>query len=116
VASEAAIVPVTELVEGQTYKLYVQNFMMGSQINVFLIKGLERTGPMVATIAEFDDSEGMVELEWMAPVGLGGARNSGNEQKYYLTASVGNLPALFANSQAFTIVPVASAARKKRRK
>lgn len=115
VAAEAAIVPVTELVEGQTYKLYVQNFMKSSQVNVFLIKGLERTGPMVATIADFDDKEGMVELEWMAPVGLEGASNSGNEQKYYLTASVGNLPALFANSQAFTIVPVASAARKERR-
>jgi len=115
VASEAAIVPVTELVEGQTYKLYVQNFMKGSQINVFLIKGLERTGPVVATIADFDDSKGMVESEWMAPVGLEEASSGGKKPKYYLTASVGNFPAFFANSQAFTIVPVASAARKERR-
>jgi len=115
VASEAAIVPVTELVEGQTYKLYVQNFMKGSQINVYLIKGLERTGPVVATIADFDDSKGMVESEWTAPIGLEGASSGGKEQKYYLTASVGNFPALFANSQAFTIVPVASVARKERR-
>ena len=115
VASEAAIVPVTELVEGQTYKLYVQNFMKGSQINVFLIKGLERTGPVVATIADFDDSKGLVESEWTAPIGLEGASSGGKDQKYYLTASVGNFPALFANSQAFTIVPVASVARRERR-
>jgi hypothetical protein len=110
VASEKAIVPVTQLVEGETYKLYVQNFMKGSKININLVQGLSGMGPVVATIASFnDDATGMEELSWTAPEGI--AKGPNGLSRHYLTASVDNLPAFFTNSQAFQFVPADAASK-----
>lgn len=98
VASDSAIAPVTEVMAGETYKLYVQNFMKGNNVNVNLIEGLGKTGPAVTTLRDFNDDAKVAEVEWTVPTGLVEGK------KYYLRAAVEALPALYANSQAFTFV------------
>jgi hypothetical protein len=109
VASDAAIAPVAEVAEGQAYKVYVQNFMKGAKLSLQLVKGLDRSGPVVASIESFEDGgepgtgAGMTELLWTPPAGLKALEKPGEINKYYLKASVDSFPALFANSQAFTL-------------
>lgn len=106
-ASEKAITPISKIIEGETYKMYIQNFMKGAKINIHMVKGLDRTGPVIASISDFNDNDGdgITELAWTAPLGLKGKEQEGDVNKYYLLANVESFPALFANSQAFTIAP-----------
>jgi len=117
VASDAAIAPVAEVAEGTAYKVYVQNFMKGAKLSLQLVKGLDRSGPVVATIESFEDDggeprtgAGLTELSWTPPAGLKALEQAGEVNKYYLKASVDSFPALFANSQAFTLKGAATGA------
>lgn len=104
-ASDAAIAPVAEVTEGQAYKVYVQNFMKGAKLSLQLVKGLDRSGPVVVAVESFEeeDESGMAELMWVPPPGLKEREQRGQINKYYLKASVDSFPALFANSQPFTL-------------
>jgi hypothetical protein len=116
VASESAIAPVAEVVEGSEYKVYVQNFMKGAKLSLQLVKGLDRAGPVVASIESFEDDAAaagtgasLTELKWTPPPGLKALEKPGEINKYYLKASVDSFPAFFANSQAFTLSGAAAA-------
>jgi hypothetical protein len=69
VADGKSIVPVSKLVPGETYKVYVQNFPQGSEVNVKLLNGFKLDGPTVATIKSFDD-DGTSEVAWTVPEGI----------------------------------------------
>ena len=113
-ASDSAIAPVAEVAEGQEHTIFVQNFMKGAKVSLQLVKGLDRTGPVVAAIDSFEDAPGaggMAELKWTPPAGLKAMEKPGEINKYYLRASVDSFPAFFANSQAFTLSAGAAAAQ-----
>ena len=113
-ASDSAIAPVMEVAEGKEHIIFVQNFMKGSKISLQLVKGLDRSGPVVAAIDSFDDAvgpAGLTALKWTPPAGLKAMEKPGEINKYYLKASVDAFPAFFANSQAFTLAAAAGAAQ-----
>jgi len=96
VADDVSIVPIKTLEPGATYKIYVQNFPAGTKLNIKLLNGLKKDGPVIATIDSFDD-DGISEVEWVAP--LGGEVST---DKYYLQVQPAEFPALFAFSQVFS--------------
>ena len=61
-----SIEPVKFLAPGETYTVFVQNFPKGSQIDLKLMDGVASAGPVVASIASFDD-DGLSELRWTVP-------------------------------------------------
>ena len=69
VADDKSIVPLTKLVPGETYKVYVQNFPYGSEVSVKLLSGFSLDGPTVATIKSFDD-DGTHEVDWTVPADM----------------------------------------------
>ena len=103
-ADDTSIEPVRSIVPGETYKIYVQNFPAGSKVDVKLLEGSKVDGPVVASIAKFDD-DGTAELAWVAP-GEGLDLAAG---KYYLQAQPVDFPALFAFSQLFSFKDVNAA-------
>ena len=66
IADGVAIEPVKFLSPGETYTVFVQNFPRGSKIDLKLMEGVMKTGPVVATIASFDD-DGVSEVRWTVP-------------------------------------------------
>ena len=69
IADDISIEPVKRLSPGKIYTVFVQNFPKGSTINLKLMDGLVKTGPIVATIASFDD-DGLSEVKWTVPTNL----------------------------------------------
>ncbi len=66
IADGVSIEPVKFLTPGETYTVFVQNFPKGSKIDLKLMAGLATTGPIVASIASFDD-DGLSEVRWTVP-------------------------------------------------
>lgn len=93
VSDGRSIVPADEVVPGQTYQIWVQNFPRGSKVNIQLVTGRKDSGPIIATIENFSDDGVSDVITWTAPSTLDPT------QRYYLKASADKVPALFANSQ-----------------
>jgi hypothetical protein len=93
VSDGSSIVPTGEIIPGQTYQIFVQNFPRGSKVNIHLVSGRKDTGPIIATIDSFKDDGTSEVVTWTAPTTLDPT------QRYYLRASAAAVPALFANSQ-----------------
>ena len=100
-ADDVSIEPVRNVLPGATYKIWVQNFPRGSKVEIKLLNGLRRDGPVVATIDSFAD-DGLSEVAWTAP-GEGLELSKG---RYYLQAQPVDFPVLFAFSQLFTFKDV----------
>jgi len=66
IADGVSIEPVKFLSAGETYTVFVQNFPKGSKIDLKLMEGVATAGPVVATIASFDD-DGVSEVRWTVP-------------------------------------------------
>jgi hypothetical protein len=68
IADGVSIEPVKFLTVGETYTVFVQNFPKGSKIDLKLMSGVANDGPIVTTIASFDD-DGVSEVRWTVPKG-----------------------------------------------
>ena len=93
VSDGKSIVPADQLVAGETYQIFVQNFPRGSKINLQLVSGRRQSGPIIATIDDFNDDGASEMVSWKAPATLD------PDTRYYLKASPAAFPSLFANSQ-----------------
>lgn len=101
VSSDTSIVPVSKLVVGQEYKMFVQNFPENSQVDISLINKKTKAfegGQLVAVIDSFED-DGTTQITWTVREDM----LVDGEEKYYLRAVAKNFPALFANSLPFKI-------------
>jgi hypothetical protein len=93
VSDGSSIVPTDEVIPGQTYQIFVQNFPRGSKVNIQLVSGRKDSGPIIAVIDNFNDDGTSEVITWTAPSTLDPTL------RYYLRASSDRVPALFANSQ-----------------
>lgn len=96
-ADDVSIEPIRQVMPNTTYKIFIQNFPEGSKVEIKLLNGLEKDGPVIATINSFDDN-GLSKVAWTVPkedVDI-------SKSKYYLQAQSVDFPALFAFSQLFS--------------
>ena len=63
VSDGESIVPATKLEAGKPYTIFVQNFPKGIAVNVKMLGAGELDGPVVGSIASFDD-DGTSEIAW----------------------------------------------------
>jgi hypothetical protein len=89
------------MVAGETYTLFLQNFPVGSKVEVHLFQGVEKAATLlVDTIQSFDD-DGLTELQWTVPKDQGLEKV---DDLFFLKAELVPGGAVFATSQAFSIV------------
>lgn len=102
-----SLTPITEVVAGKNHTLFLQNLPTQMPYEVQLIHGLDQSGPVVAKSEGFTPgSNGVSEITWTPT-----ADDGGKDGRYYLKASLKNMPALFAFSQPFHIVEAATGRR-----
>ena len=101
VGSKDSIVPSTELVKGNEYTLFLQNFPAKNGYEVRLINGLDSTGPVIASSDKFkgDDKFNTEEIKWTVPTSVPDSDTAGS--RYYLKVNSKQVPGLFAFSLPF---------------
>jgi len=102
-----SLTPITEVVAGEDYTLFLQNLPTQMPYEIRLIHGLDQSGPVVAESEGFTPgANGVSEITWTPS-----ANDGGKDGRYYLKASMKNMPALFAFSQPFHIEEAATGRR-----